>query len=201
MRRLIVMGTCLGLLAPLAACGGDYRAGESARPVQHQSVTRSASDDQPNVRPNPTSTESHPAAPAGSGYVAVGDVAVAVPISWSERNDISCFGQHENLPGRVIASARPCQVPVEDYAFLQILDMESREGRNLAGAFVVPRKINGVEVLRLENQPAPVCTASLPGTCCDALAVPSEGVILNVVQANRNDLIDQILDSITHRTP
>jgi hypothetical protein len=200
MRRLIVMGTCLGLLAPLAACGGEYRASESTRAAQPQSVTRAASDDQPKVRPNPTPTEPDPAAPAGSGYVAVGDVAVAVPVSWSERNDISCFGQHENLPGHVIASPRPCQVPVEDYAFLQILDMESREGRRLADAFVVPGKINKVEVLRLENHHAPLCTLSIPGTCSDAIAVPSEGVIINVVQAGRYDHIDQILGSVTHRT-
>lgn len=54
MRRFIVLGACLALLASLAACGEEYQARESPRPAQQQSATRAASDDEPDARRNPT---------------------------------------------------------------------------------------------------------------------------------------------------
>lgn len=137
-------------------------------------------------RTNGDPAESIPAPPAGTRWVGLGRVVVAVP-DWWTTGETRCLAPVEDTvyfdQAAVVDCANaPAPATVREVSALAVLDATSGYGENEVRAMRSVGEVAGREVLEREG-----CEGWFDGVCRRVFAVPTEGVLFAVTIAEEGD--------------
>lgn len=124
--------------------------------------------------------------PAGTRWVGLGQVVVAVP-DWWTTGETQCVAPIETTVYFHVAAPLECFPPadpetVREVSALAVLDADRGYGKDMLGLMEPAGEVDGREVVELEG-----CEEWYEGVCRRLFAVPSEGVLFAVTIADDAD--------------